>query len=71
MLEEPHLGIKRGILRHYDQVIDGVEPEPNGIKGFVYAERKWKSHCRILATKRHKKLKIRRAYLSFLCFFVA
>jgi hypothetical protein len=52
-------------------VIDGVEPEPNGIKGFVYAERKWKSHCRILATKSHKKLKIRRAYLSFLCFFVA
>ena len=36
VIEQPHLCIKAGILRHDDQVIDGVEPKTNGVKWFVW-----------------------------------
>src|SRR6185436_10803575 len=44
MINEPHLCIEGRILRHHDQVIDGVESEANSVKRFVCRSGKWKLH---------------------------
>ena len=44
VLEQSHFRVERRILRHDNQVIDGIQSETNSVKRLVRGQAKWKMH---------------------------
>jgi len=51
VLEETHLRIERRILGNDDQMIDGIEPETDGVERLVGRGFEWKTHLWLVKLK--------------------
>ena len=51
MIEDSYLRIERRILGYNNQVVDGVEPEPDSVERLVRGCFEWKKHLWLVKLK--------------------